>query len=318
MLKPNLIVGVFLVGLLVIDRNGVLGQEYPNKSIRIVTAPAGGGSDLISRLIAQGISGPLGQPVIVDNRAGVIPGEIVSRAPPDGYTLLAAGGSFWIEPFLQKSPYAPVKDFAPVTLATWSPNILAVHPSLPVKSVKELIALARAKPGDLHFGSGGPGSNPHLSAELFKAMAGVDIVHVPYKGLGPALNGMIGNEVQLTFGSATSVLPHIRSGRLLALAITSPKRSAIAPSLPTMAEFLPGFEAGLLLGIFAPSRTPDPIIRRVNQEIVRALQTSEVKEKVLSLGADPVGSSPAGLAAAIKSDMARWGRVIKDAGIRAE
>ena len=317
MTRSKFILRVLLVCLIVISRDVVFGQEYPNKPIRLVTSAAGGGSDLIARLIAQGISSQLGQSIIVDNRGGVIPGDIVMKSQPDGYTLLVAGGSFWIEQFLHEIPYDPLNDFAPITLAISSPNILVVNPSLPVKSVKDLIALAKAKPGVLNFGTGGPGSNPHLSAELFKAMAGVNIVHVPYQGQGPALTGVIGNEVQLTFSGATSALPLIKAGRVLALAVTTLKPSAVAPGLPTMNEFLPGFEAGLMNGVFASARTPEALVKRLNLEIVRFLQTPATKERILNLGADVVGSSPEGFTAAMRADIAKWGKVIKNAGIRA-
>lgn len=307
-----------LAGLNLIGAHPAYGQTYPNKPIRMITSPVGGGSDLISRLIARGISAPLGQQVIVDNRGGVIPGEIVAKAPPDGYTLLTAAGSFWIEPYMHKISYDPLRDFAPVITATRSPNILVVNPSVPVKSVKELIALAKAKPGTLNFGSGGPGSNPHLSGELFKALAGINIMHVPYNGLGPALTGLMSNDVQIAIGSATSILPLMKSGKLLALAVTSPTPSALVPSLPILAEVLPGYEAGLLVGILAPSKTPYPVIQRLNREINSVLQKAEIKEKILTFGAEAMGGTPEQFTAAIKGDMARWGKVIKDAGIGVE
>ena len=317
-MRLNAIACGFLMCLAIAGSEFAHCQEYPSKPVRLVTSPAGGGSDLIARFIAQGISTQLGQPVIVDNRGGVIPGEIVMKSPADGYTLLVAGGSFWIEQFLHKLPYDPLNDFTPITLAISSPNILVVNPSLPVKSVKDLIALAKAKPGVLNFGTGGPGSNPHLSAELFKAMAGVNIVHVPYQGQGPALVGVVGNDVQLTFSGATSALPLIKSGRVLALAVTTLKPSAVAAGLPTMNEVLPGFEAALMNGVFAPAKTPNPLIKRLKLEIVRFLQTPAAKEKILGLGADVVGSSPEGFAAAMRADIVKWGKIIKSAGIRAD
>jgi tripartite-type tricarboxylate transporter receptor subunit TctC len=315
MLLSRSVLGMFSVGLMVLGAGVVSGQAYPNKPIRIVTAAVGGGSDFTSRLIAQGISVPLGQPVIVDNRSvGISAPEIVAKALPDGHTLLF--GSFWIDTLLYKAPYDPVRDFSPITLATRSPNILVVHPSVPVKSVKELIALTKAKPGELNYGSGGPGSTPHLAGELFKAMAGVNIVHIPYKGSGAALLDVIGGQVQLMFATAASAMPQVKGGKLRALAVTSAQPSALAPGLPPVAGSLPGYEATLILGMFAPAKTPGTIINRLNQEIVRVLNTAEAKEKFLNAAAEIVGSSPAELAGTMKAEMARWGKLIKDTGIK--
>ncbi len=305
--------------LLALSGGFVSAQEYPTKAIRIVSAEAGGGNDFAARVVAQGLAG-LGQPVIVENRpSGVIPGSIVAKAPPDGYTLLAYGVSLWMAPFLQDDiPYNPVRDFAPVTLIASSPGVLVVHPALAAKSVRELIALAKAKPGVLNYASTSTGSPAHLAAELFKSMAGVDIVRVLYKGAAPALIDVMSGQVQLTFGTAASSTPHIKSGKLRALAVTSPKPSAVFPGLPTLAETLPGYQAGSIYGVFVPAKTPVVIINKLNREIVRHLQTAEVKERFLSVGVDTIGSSPGELAAAVKSDMVRLGKMIKDAGIRAE
>jgi tripartite-type tricarboxylate transporter receptor subunit TctC len=319
MLTTRLTVSIALVGIMILSAGLVSGQEYPNKPIRIVTDAAGGNTDLQARLIAQGISGPLGQPVIVDNRpSGVIPIEVVSKALPDGYILLVNSGTLWIEPLLRKTPYDPVRDFSPITLAAMSPLILVVHPSLPVKSVKDLIALAKAKPGELNYSSGPTGGPNHLAAELFKSMAGVNIVHVSYQGGGPAVTALMGGEVQLLFSLAATATPHVRSGKLRALAVSSAQPSALAPDLPTVAMTLPGYEAGSMTGMFAPAKTPQAIINRLNQEIVRFLKTPETKEKFLSAGIEPVGSSPAESGAKMKSEMAALGKVIKDAGIKAE
>jgi len=309
---------MFSLGLMVLSGGVVCGQDYPHKPIRIITNAAGGGSDFIARLIAQGISGPLGQPVIVDNRSGgLIQSEIVSRAPPDGYTLLVAGGSILILPLLQKTPYDPMKDFSPITLATKEPAVLAVYPSVAAKSVKELIALAKGKPGELNYGSGGTGATNHLAAELFRAMAGVNIVHIAYKGSAPLLSALIGGEVQLAFPSAPSVAPHVKSGRLRALAVTSAEPSALAPGLPTVAASgVPGYESASLTLLFAPAKTPDAIINRLNQEMVRFLKTPEAKAQLLISGAETVGSSPQQLADTMKAEMDRMGKVIKDAGIK--
>jgi tripartite-type tricarboxylate transporter receptor subunit TctC len=306
------------MGALVVSGGIVSAQNFPTKPIRIVSAEVGGGNDFAARVVAQGLSA-LGQPVIVENRpSGVIPGSIVAKAPPDGYTLLAYGVSLWIAPLLQDDiPYDPVGDFAPVTLVANSPGVLVVYPGLPVKSAGELIALAKAKPGQLNYASTSTGSPPHLAAELFKFMAGVDIMRILYKGMGPALIDLISGQVHLAFGTASSATPHIKSGRLRALAVTCAQPTPVFPGLPALASTLPGYEAGSIYGVFAPARTPAAIVNRLNREIVRHLQTAEVKERFLNVGVDVVGSSPAELAAAVKSDRERLGKMIRDAGIRA-
>jgi tripartite-type tricarboxylate transporter receptor subunit TctC len=313
------VVWMFPLGMMVLGAGMVFGQNYPNKPIRIVASAAGGSGDFAARLIGQGLSGALGQQVVVDNRGGIIPGEIVSKAPPDGYTLLIDAASFWIGPLLQETPYDPVKDFAPVTLTDSAPNVLVVNPSLPVKSVKELIALAKARPGELNYGSSSTGSSPHLAAELFNMMAGVKIVRVPFKGSGPAVISLLGGQVQLMFATAGSVAPHVKSGRLRALAVASLQPSALAPGLPTIAASgVPGYEAVAFEGMFAPAKTPVAIIDRLNQEIVRVLNKAEVKERFFNAGVETVGSTPEEFAAAIKSNVAKWGKLIKEAGIRDE
>ena len=326
MLIARLIVGMFSVGLMVLGTGVASGQDYPNKPIRIVAGSAGGGADFATRIIAQGISGPLGQQVIADNRPGaIIQGEIVSKAPPDGYTLLLSGSSHWLLPFLRDNvPFDPVRDFSPITLAVSTPGILVVHPPLPVKSVKELIALAKAKPGVLNYASGPTGAFDHRAGELFKAMAGVNMVRIAYKGAGPAVNALIGGEVELMFANAPAVMPHMKTGRLRALAVASAEPSALVPDLPTIAASgLPGYVAVQTQGIFAPAKTPATIIKRLNQEIVLALNRADVKEKFSNAGSEVVGSSPEKLAAFVKSEMATMGKVIKvimikDAGIKAD
>ena len=297
----------------------VSAEKYPYKPLRVVTAAAGGGNDLVGRLIAQGLTATLGKQVIVDNRGGIA-AEIAAKAPADGYTLLFYGSAVWTTPFLRDNvPYDPVRDLSPITLATKAPDIVVVHPSVPVKSIMELITLAKAKPGQLNYATGTMGASPHLAAELFKAMAGADIVRVPYKGTGPSLNAVIAGEVQLMFPDAGPVMPHIKSGRLRALAVTSAEPSALAPGLPTVAASgVPGYEAVSMLGMFAPARTPPLLIKRLNQEVVQILMKVEVKERLLNAGTEAVGSSPEQFAATIKSEIAKWGKVIKDAGIRAE
>jgi len=317
-------VGVMLLGSGVAccqDPSTGSGQVFPGKQpIRIITSAPGGSSDFVARQIALAISEPLGQQVIVDNRAaGNIPIEAVYRAPPDGYTVLVAGGSFWIVPLLQKTAYDPAKDFAPITIASRAVNILAVHPSMPVNSVKELIALAKAKPGQLNYASAATGGTQHLMVELFKSMAGVDIVRIPYKGGGPALIALLSGEVQMTMEGPAPLVPHIKLGKLRALAVTSAEPSALAPGLPTVAASgVPGYQAETLQVIFAPAKTPAAVISRLNQEMVRFLKQPAAKEKFLNAGTEAVGSSPEQLTGSMKTEMDRLGKLIKDIGLRAD
>lgn len=320
MTLPRLIALLLLAGVAGLGAGGVCGQNYPVKPVRLVTSGIGGGSDFTSRLIAQGISGGLGVPLIVDNRSnGVVAGDAVSKASPDGYSLLVSGGTLWIGALLQKRSYDAVADFSPVSAATSAPNLLVTHPSLPVKSVKELIALAETRPGALNYSSAATGSSTHLAAELFKAMARVDIVHISYKGSAPAISDLMGGHVQLMFATAASVASQVSSGRLRALAVTSTRPSALAPGLPTVAASgLPGYESISIDGVFVPARTPAPIIDRLNREIVRFLNTPEAKDQFLKAGAEAIGSSPESLAAAVKDEISKLGKVIRDAGIRAD
>ena len=294
-------------------------QEYPSKTVRIVTSEAGAGSDFIARLAAQGLTAALGQQFIVDNRAGgVIAGDAVARSSPDGHTLLVYGNTLWLLPLMRKQmPYDPQRDFAPVTLATRGITVLVVHPSLPVKSVRELIALARARPGELNFGTAAPGTTNHLASELFKSMAKVDMVRVSYRGATSALNALMSGDVQVMFPGVASVRPHMESGRIRVLAVATATRSPLYPDLPTVAEAgMPGFDAISAAGFFVPARTPDGIIARLNQEIVRVLQRPDAQQRMASMGLEPVGSTPAQLAALIKEDVMRMGRVIREAGIQ--
>ncbi len=310
-----------LVVLLAVGTSPVTGQRYPNKPIRLVTSAAGGSADFAARLIAQSLSGDLGQQVVVDNRGGSVSTSvsIVGKAPPDGYTLLFYASSLWIAPLLQQVAYDPIKDFSPIILAAISPYILVVHPAVPAATVKELIALAKSKPGELNYGSSGMGTANHLAAELFNVMAGVKLVHVPYKGAGPSLNALIGGQLQLMFPSAGSVTAHIKSGRLKALGVTSAEPSALAPGLPTVAASgVPGYESSLVMGFFAPAGTPAAIIHRLNQQTNTALSKADVRDKLFSAGVEAAGGSPRQLGESVKSEMARLGKVIKDAGIRIE
>jgi tripartite-type tricarboxylate transporter receptor subunit TctC len=291
-------------------------QDYPTRTIRLVTPGTGGSSDFSSRLIAPVLSANLGQQVIVDNRpTGPIPGEIVSKAPPDGYTLLLAGSSFVLGPLIQKTPYDPVRDFAPISLTTTQPNVLVIHPSLPVKSVRELIAFAKARPGALNYSMAGIGSSTHLAAELFKSMAGIDVVRIEYKGAGAALADLVAGQVQLNFATGGSVATLTKTGRLKALAVSSALPSALFPGLPTIAASgLPGYETVSNLGILAPARTPEAIINRLHQEVVRVLNTPDMKERFLNAGTEVVASTPGEFARSMKSEIARMGKVIADGG----
>jgi len=296
-------------------------QGYPSKPVRLVTAAAGAGGDFVSRIVAAGLTELWGQQVIIDNRGGsaVIPIELVARAPADGYTLLGFGTALWHLPLMQGVSYDPIRDFAPITLVATTPMILVVHPSLPVKSVNELIALARKRPGQLNYSSGISGSTTHLPAEMFKAMAGVDIVRVSYKGGAPALTALLGGETQIMFANSGGAGPHIHGGRLRALAVTTAQRSALFPDLPTIAASgLPGYEAASNQCIFAPAATPPAIVSQLSRDVIRVLSKPEVKERFLRAGSEIVGNSPDELAKAIKSDMLAMGKVIKQAGIRAD
>lgn len=295
--------------------------DFPTRAIRIVVPGTGGGGDFVARVIGEGLAGPLGQSVVVENRpAGIIPGTIVSKAQPDGYTLLLSGSALWLAPFVyEKVPFGPVKDFSPVTLAVSTPNVLVVHPALPAKSVKDLIAVAKARPGTLNYASGSTGAANHLAAELFKSMAGVNIVRVNYKGAGAGLAALISGEVQVMFVSAGSVAPHIAAGIVRALAVTSAQPTELAPGLPPLAAAgLPGYESVSIYGIFVPAKTPKVIVNKLNREIVGVLNKPHVKERLFKTGAEVIGSSPEQLAAMIKSDMARSGKLIKDAAIKHE
>ncbi|MDB5922663.1 MAG: transporter [Betaproteobacteria bacterium] len=301
------------------------GQSYPSKPIRfIVPFPPGGGNDLLARELAQYVAEPLGQPVIVDNRPGastIIGTELAAKAPPDGYTIFMGNNStLAINPNLYKKlPYDAVKDFAPVSLLASAPFVLLVHPSLPARSVKELIALARARPGQLNFGSAGTGITTHLAGEMFNLMARVNIVHIPYKGAGPAMTDLIAGHIQLAFNNVLSALPHVRSNRLRALAVTSAARSAVLPNLPTVAESgLAGYEAGAWYAVLVPARTPPQIVTRLHMEFVKVLQQPKVQDRLSADGASIVGSTPEVLGKTIEADIARWGRVIKQAGLALE
>ena len=307
----------FVLGVAVLG--AALAQTYPNKPIRIVTASAGAGSDFVARLIAQETSGPLGQQIIIDNRAsGVIPAEIVAKSPPDGYTLLVYTNAVWNLPLLQSTSYDPLRDFSPITAVTKSPVLLVVHPALPVRSVTELIALAKARPGELNASTGATGGSGHMALELFKSLVHVKITRIPYSSGAIEILDLLSGRMQMTFGPAAETSQLVKAGKLRALAVTTAKPSALFPELPTVAATVPGYEWVGTTALFAPANTPAAVINRLNREVVQALRRAEVKERVVSVGSEVIGSTPEQLAAEIKSDMVRLGRLIKDAGIRVE
>jgi len=297
--------------------------DYPTKPIRLVVAQAAGGNaDLVARAVAQKMSVALQQQVVVDNRpggAGVIGAEVVARAAPDGYTLLLASSAFGVNPSLQKNlPYDPIGGFSPITLLGTAPNLLVVHPGLPVRTVKDLIELARAKPGQLNFGSSGSGGSPHLAGELFKYLAKVDMVHVPYKGAAPAIVDLVAGNIQLSFASMPSAIGQVRGGKLRGVAVTSTKRSAAVPDLPTVAESgVPDFETAAWQGLFAPARTPPAIVARLNREAASAVRSPDIAERLALEGGEPVGNSASEFAAYVKREIGRWSRVVKATGMRA-
>jgi len=318
-MKLGFVPGSLAIAGVLCGAGAASAQAYPVKPIRMVVTGVGSGGDFAARVIAQGVSPSLGQQIIVDNRgSGNIPALVVSRAAPDGYTLCLSAAPLWITPFLRKTPYDPVKDFAPVTLVITSPNILVVHPSLPVKSVKELIAFIKARPGQLNYATSGIGGSGFLAAELFKSMSGTNMVRVNYKGGGLALTELITGQVQMMFANAGAVAPHMKTGRLRALAVTGLKPSALLPELPTVAAALPGYELVSVQGIFGPAGTPGAVIDRLNRELVPFLQKPETKQIFLKAGVETIGSTPEELAARVKSEMDRLGKVIKAAGIKVE
>lgn len=298
-------------------------QAYPARSVRIiVTFPAGGTSDILTRILGQKLSESFGQQVVVDNRAGgsgIIASELAAKAAPDGYTLIMGYvGTHAINPALfAKLSYDPIKDFAPVSLVAVAPNILVIHPSLPVKSTKELIALAKKKPGQLLFSSAGNGSAPHLAGVLFGTMAGVNVVHVPYKGAPQATQDLIAGQVQMQFPTIPVVLPFIKSNRLRAVAVTSLKRSPALPELPTIAESgIPAYEAVSWYGVLGPSGLPRDVIAKLNAEIGRILRLPDIRDSYATQGAEAEPGTPEQFAGLIKSEIQKWGKVVRDSGAK--
>jgi tripartite-type tricarboxylate transporter receptor subunit TctC len=293
------------------------GQNYPEKSIRLLTPPPGGSTEFASRLLADAVAGSLGQRLVIEGRPGQVGAEIAAQAPPDGYTALHFTNLIWLMPLFRKVSWDPVRDFAPVAMTIVTPNVVVVHPSLPAKSIGELIALAKARPGELNYGSGSTGAANHVAAELFKSMAGVNIVRINYKGAGPAIIDLVAGQLQVMFATAGSVTHHIKSGRLRALAVTSAEPSALVPGLPTVAATgLPGYESSSMSAMFVPARTPAAVIQRLNREVVQGLNKPEVKARLFTAGVQVVGSSPEDAAAKIESEIARMGKVIREAGLR--
>jgi len=299
-----------LIAMLGAPHAALAQDKYPAKVIRILTATPGSNHDWGARVVAQELTPRIGQRVIVENR-GSISVEIVAKdTPPDGYTLLFYGAYAWLQPLLAKVSWDPLEDLAPVTLAISSPNVLVVHPSLPVKSVRELIALAKARPGALNYSAGGGGSTPHIAAELFNYMAQTKIVRINYKGSGPSMLGLFTGEVQLMFAALGPIMPHVKSAKVRALAVTTPKRSPLAPDLPPVADVLPGYASEAAIGFFAPKKTPAAIVKILNNGIQQALKGAD-PQMVFNSGVEIVGSSPEEFVQFIKTDMAKMGEVIK-------
>ncbi len=303
----------------------VRAQAYPAKPVRIVVPfPPGGTSDILARTIGPRLSAEWGQPVVVDNRpgaAGNIAAEHVARAPGDGYTLfITTVGIHAIHPSLySKLPFDPLRDFTPVTNLVMLPSVLAVHPSIPVRSVKDLVALARKRPGDLSYSSAGSGSQPHLTAELFKTMTGVDLLHVPYKGAAQQLTDLVAGHVALTFATAPSAVPFIKGGQMRAIGVSSGKRASALPDVPTIAEAgVPGYEAVGWNGMVAPATLPAPVLEKVSATVVKVFNLPEVRDRMISLAADPVTTTPAQFGAYIKAEIAKWAKVVKASGAKAE
>jgi tripartite-type tricarboxylate transporter receptor subunit TctC len=299
-------------------------QAYPNRPIRLIVPFApGGGTDIAARAIAQKLSEALGQQMIVDNRPGagtVIGTELAAKSNPDGYTLVQCSTSLSINPSLRsKLPYDALRDFVTITQVVSEPYLVVTHPAFPAQSIKELLALAKAKPGQLTFGSPGTGTGGHFAGELFKLLSGADLIHIPYKGNGPALTDLLGGQINLLFATILPALPHVKSGKLRAIAVSTMRRSSLLPDLPAVAEAgVPGYDSGSWNGLLAPASTPKEIVARLNRESVRILHAPEMRERLAHEGAEAIGNSPAEFTVFIKSETAKWAKVVKAAGIKAE
>ena len=293
-------------------------QDYPNRPVRMVTAAVGGGVDFTARVLAQGLAANLGQQFVVDNRGGTHVASITAaNAVADGYTVLVQNNTLWLAPLFEKANYSP-SQLAPVSLASRSFTLLVVHPSLPAQSVTELIALAKAKPGELNYASGLVGSANFLSAELFRHMAGLDMVRITYKGGGPALADVVAGQVKIMFATTGAAMSHVKAGRLRALAVSSAKPSTLLPGLPSVADTLPGYESLTFCGLFVPAKTPSAVVRRLNEAARRFLESAEAKERMLALGVEAAASTPEELGAEIRVDSERIRKMIQATGIRAQ
>jgi tripartite-type tricarboxylate transporter receptor subunit TctC len=313
-----------LVALALPAAQALAQKSYPNKAIRMIVPFAPGGSnDIMGRLVAAKLTESMGQQVVVDNRpgaSGIVGTDLAAKAAPDGYTVLVMSLTFTVNPSIRsKLPYDTEKDLVPVTLIASAPLILVVHPSLPVKSVKEFIAYAKANPGKLNFGSGGPGSTPHLAGEMLKTMAGLEMIHVPYKGGGPALADLVGGQIQLMLENIPSTLPFVKSGKLRVLAVTSKKRSPTVPDVPTLDEAaLKGYELTGWNGLFVPRGTPRAIVNQLHAETVKALAAPDLKERLAAMSAEPGGESPEKFAVFVKAEIRKWAKIAKEAGLKVE
>jgi tripartite-type tricarboxylate transporter receptor subunit TctC len=312
------VVWVFAAMAVLMNGSVQAQEQYPTKVVRIVAPAPGGNADIVARFLTTGLTSSLGQQVIVDNRGAISP-AVAAKAAPDGYTILITGSPTWLLPVLQPGVPWDVKDFAPITLATSSPSLLVVHPSVPVKSVRQLIALAKARPGELNFASGTLGATPHLAGEMFKHMAGINVVRITYKGTGPAVAAVMTGEVHFMFPGAPAAMPYVKQGRLRAVAVCSLEPSQFTPGVPTVAASgLPDFESISPFGILAPRGTPEAIINRLNKEIARVLNSEEVKAKLFNAGSEVVVNSPEAFAAKIRTDVERVSKLVKSAGLKAE
>jgi tripartite-type tricarboxylate transporter receptor subunit TctC len=307
------------IGIVMLGSGVAFGQAFPTKTIRIVASEAGGAGDISARVIAQALSETIGQQVVVDNRGGgVMAGEFVSKAAPDGYTLLIYANSFWLMPLMRSNmPYDPIKGFTPIMVVASAPNVLVVHPSVTANSVKDFIALAKAKPGKINYGSAATGTSNHLAAELFKSMTGTDLVRVTYKGMASAVTALASGEVDCMF-SVASVMTQVKAGRMKALGVSTLKPTPLVPGVPTIASTVPGYKNIANYVLFAPAGTPAPVVNKLNQEIKKVLDRPEVKEKFSNSGLDIVASSPEEAREEIRSELVSMGKVIKDANIRDE
>ena len=314
-----------IIAMIALPGGASAQTTYPAKPVRIlVPFPPGGPADALARIVGDKLGQALGQPFVIENKPGAggnIGMEQGAKAAADGYTLtLAPTGNLTIAPSLYaKLPYDPAKDYAPITVLATVPNILIVHPSVPARSVAELVALAKAKPGTLNYASPGNGSGPHLAGELLKSMAGIDLVHVPFNGVGPAMTGVLAGDVQMSFAQSSAALPHVKSGKVIALGVASRKRIAAAPELPTIAEAgLPGFDVTSWYALVAPAGTPATVVDRLHAEIVKVLASADVREKIAALGAEPVGNTPVEFTAMQRAEAARWAKLAREANIHAD